>query len=174
MVFDLDPGEVEFGVVCDLGLAVKDVLDRLGLESCAKTSGSRGLHVYVPLQPIYTYDQVAPLADRIARIVVQENPRVATLERSKQTRPERAVYVDHLQNARGKTVASPYSVRAQPGAMVSAPLTWREVRSHASPQDFTLKTMPKRLSRRGDLFEPVLSKKQKLERVLARLGQVGG
>jgi bifunctional non-homologous end joining protein LigD len=148
------------------------VLDRVGLEACAKTSGSRGLHVYVPVKPVYTYELAADFAERAAALVVAENPGSATLERSKKKRAGDLIYLDHLQNARGKSVAAPYSVRARPGATVSAPLTWREVKRHVEPGEFTLKTMPKRLGRSGDLFEPVLRKKQNLERARQRLGKL--
>jgi bifunctional non-homologous end joining protein LigD len=170
LVFDLDPSDnVPFGDLCDLALGVKDVLDSLDLEACAKTSGSRGLHVYVPLRPVYPYATIAAFAERVAARVVAENPGPATLERSKKKRAARSIYVDHLQNARGKSVAGPYAVRARPGATVSAPLTWREVKRHVDPHDYTIKTMPRRLARLGDLFAPVLAKKQSLERAQQRL-----
>jgi bifunctional non-homologous end joining protein LigD len=163
IVFDLDPGEVDFRQVCDLALAVRDVLERLGLAAYAKTSGSRGMHLYVPLLPKYTYEQAAGFAARLAAQVVQGNPRLATLERSKRKRSKKLIYLDHLQNARGKTVASPYSVRARPGAMVSTPVTWAEVRRGVDPAKFTIVTLPARLAKTGDLFAPVLQKKQSLE-----------
>jgi bifunctional non-homologous end joining protein LigD len=170
MVFDLDPGEgVAFGSICDLALATKDVLDRLGLEAFAKTSGSRGLHLYVPLWAVHPYDEVAPLAEQIAALVVVENPELATRERSLKARPTGTIYIDHLQNAYGKSVAAPYSARARPGATVSAPLAWRDVKRHVDPHDFTIKTMPRRLARLGDLFAGVLTRKQGLARAKQRL-----
>lgn len=173
VVFDLDPGKgVAFGSICDLALAVKDMLDRLGLEGCAKTSGSRGLHIYVPLRPVHAYEAVAPFAEGVAARVVAENPSLATLERSLDKRPAGTIYVDHLQNARGKSMAAPYSVRSQPGATVSTPLTWREVKRHVDPHDYTIKTVPRRLGRVGDLFAPALSKKQGLARARQRLARL--
>jgi bifunctional non-homologous end joining protein LigD len=172
MVFDLDPGQVKFQVVCEAALAVKSVLDRLGLEVYAKTSGSRGLHLYVPLKPVYPYEQVAEFAEGVARLVARERPDIATVERSKKKRPEKKVYVDFLQNAYGKSVASPYSVRAKAGATVSAPLDWREVKRCPELEAFTIKTMPRRLARKGDLFKPALSRKQSLEGASAKLDEL--
>ena len=175
VVFDLDPSEaVKFDVVCQVALALKDVLDRLGLEACAKTSGSSGLHIYVPIRPVHSYDQTALLAEQVAKVVARENSDVATVERSKSKRGAAQVYVDHLQNARGKSVVAAYSGRARPGATVSAPLTWREVEKCVAPAEFTIKTMPRRIAKTGDIFEPVLARRQNLERAFKRLEKVGG
>jgi bifunctional non-homologous end joining protein LigD len=163
-VFDLDPGAgVEFTTICALALSVKDVLERAGLESYAKTSGSRGIHVYVPLKAIDGYEQVADFALRVATRVARENPQTATIERALKKRERGQIYIDHMQNARGKSVVAPYSVRPKPGALVSAPLEWSEVEgSKIKLQDFTIKTMLQRLARVGDLFKPVLAQKQSL------------
>lgn len=163
-VFDLDPGAgVEFATICDLALSVKDALERVGLESYAKTSGSRGLHVYVPLKAIYGYEQVADFALRVATLVARGNPQTATIERSLKKRRRGQIYIDHMQNARGKSVVAPYSVRPKPGAMVSAPLEWSEVKGRKIKlQDFTIKSMMQRLARVGDLFKPVLAQKHSL------------
>lgn len=159
IVFDLDPEKVAFDAVCEVALAVKDVLDELELEGYPKTSGASGMHVYVPIKPIYRYEQVADFAERVAALVAARNPDCATLERSLKKRRSGKVYVDHLQNAKGKTVASVYAVRATPGATVSAPLDWVEVASARKPslQDFTLADMVKRVAKKGDLFKPVLT-----------------
>jgi len=170
IVFDLDPGDVGYRMVCDLALAVRGVLEGLGLQAYAKTSGSRGMHVYVPLRAKYTYEQVAAFAERLAARVVAENPLLATLERSKSKRSKKLIYLDHLQNARGKSVASAYSVRARPGATVSTPLKWAEVERGVDPAKFTMLTLPARLARTGDLFAPVLQRKQSLDHALARHG----
>ncbi len=163
-VFDLDPGEgIAFGTICEVALSVKDILKGLGLECYAKTSGSRGIHVYVPIRPEYSYEQVADFAEQVATLVAAENPRVATVERSLKKRKRGSIYVDHMQNARGKSVVAPYSVRPRAGATVSAPLDWNEVkRQKIGIQDFSIKNMSRRLARKGDLFKPVLSKKQGL------------
>jgi bifunctional non-homologous end joining protein LigD len=163
-VFDLDPGEgITFETICDIALATREVLARLGLESYAKTSGSRGIHVYVPVKAIYDYVQVAELAEHVATLVAHEHAEVATVERSKRKRGKQMIYVDHMQNARGKSVAAPYSVRPRPGATVSAPLEWSEVeRRKITTSDFNIENMPRRIERKGDLFKPVLRNRQKL------------
>ena len=169
-VFDLDPSEgVAFETVCDVALATREVLGRVGLDSYAKTSGSRGIHVYVPVEPIYDYESIAKLAEQLASVVARERSDVATIERSKRKRGERMIYVDHMQNARGKSVVAPYSVRPKPGATVSAPLEWKEVeRGRVKTSDFHIKNMLGRIERKGDLFAPVLKGGQRLEGVFER------
>lgn len=163
-VFDLDPEGVEWSDVCRVALSTKEILNALGLTCFPKTSGSRGIHVYVPVKPRYSYEQIANFAEGVARLVTKQNPDVATLERSLKKRKRARIYVDHMQNARGKSVVAPYSVRPRPGATVSAPLEWSEVkRGSLTIQDFTIKTMFQRLKRKGDLFKPVLDNKQSLE-----------
>ncbi|MDQ3743762.1 MAG: non-homologous end-joining DNA ligase [Acidobacteriota bacterium] len=163
-VFDLDPGEgVEFKTICEVALSTRDVLEQLGLESYAKTSGSRGIHVYVPVKAIYGYEEIAELAELVATAVARRHSDVATVERSKRKRGRRMIYVDHMQNARGKSVVAPYSVRPKPGATVSAPLEWTEVeRKKIRTDDFDIKNMSERIGRKGDLFKPVLKRKQAL------------
>lgn len=173
IVFDLDPENVDFTVVCEMAVSARDVLEKLGLESYVKTSGSRGLHVYVPVKPVHDYDAAARFAELVARLVVRENPEVATIERSLKKRQHARIYIDHMQNARGKSVVAPYSVRPRPGAPVSAPLGWDEVkRQKIRPQDFTIKNIPARLARAGDLFKPVLNGKQTLDEALLELESI--
>jgi bifunctional non-homologous end joining protein LigD len=164
-VFDLDPSEgVEFETICALAVAVREVLSRLGLDSYPKTSGSRGIHVYVPAKPAYDYGRIAKLAEQVATVVARENAEVATVERAIRKRGAGRIYVDHMQNARGKSVVAPYSVRPKPAAPVSAPLEWGEVeRAKIRPRDFNIKNVLARLKRKGDLFAPVLEKGQRLE-----------
>jgi bifunctional non-homologous end joining protein LigD len=165
MVFDLDPGEgVEFETICQLAVWVREVLTRLGLEGYPKTSGSRGLHIYVPFRAEYDYGPVAELAERVATVVAREHAEVATVERSLKKRKRGQIYVDHMQNAKGKSVVAPYSVRPRPGATVSAPLEWGEVeRQKISPRDFTIKNILRRVGRKGDLFKPALAGRQRLD-----------
>jgi bifunctional non-homologous end joining protein LigD len=169
-VFDLDPGEgVAFETICDVAVTTREVLARLGLDSYPKTSGSRGIHVYVPVEPRYDYESIAELAAQVAGVVAREQSAVATVERSKRKRGEGMIYVDHMQNARGKSVVAPYSVRPKPGATVSAPLEWREVeRRKIKTSDFHIGNMLRRLERKGDLFNAVLKKGQTLEGVFER------
>ncbi|HLL75716.1 MAG TPA: non-homologous end-joining DNA ligase [Pyrinomonadaceae bacterium] len=165
-VFDLDPSEgVEFTTICELAVVVREALEEIGLKSYPKTSGSRGIHIYVPVKPVYDYGQIARLAEQVATEVARRRADIATVERSIRKRGEGAIYVDHMQNARGKSVVAPYSVRPRPGATVSAPLTWDEVaRAKITPQDFTIKNVLARIRRKGDLFRPVLDKRQTLTR----------
>lgn len=174
-VFDLDPSNVEFEEICDVAVSTREILERLGLQSYVKTSGSRGIHVYVPLKPGHTYEEVAAFAERVAGLVVEANPEVATVERSLKRRKRRAIYVDHMQNARGKSVVAPYSVRPKPGATVSAPLEWKEVeRRKITIQDFTIKNMLRRIEQKGDLFKPVLKRGQTLRKAVERLNELTG
>lgn len=168
-VLDLDPGDVEFATVRQVALAVKEFLDELGLKSYPKTSGSRGMHVYVPVAPKYTYGRIADFAERVAKQIVRLNPETTTTVRSLSSRKPNQVYVDYLQNALGKTIVAPYSVRERAAASVSAPLEWREVRGKIVPGDFTIKTMPKRLKEKGDLFAEVLKNRQTLDAAEKRL-----
>ncbi len=169
IVFDLDPGKVEFEIVRRVALAVKAFLDRLGLDAYPKTSGSRGMHVYVPLKPRYSYEECARFAERVAKQIVKENPDITTTERALDRRKPNRVYVDYLQNARGNTIVAAYSVRERPAASVSAPLTWKEVEREITPGDFTIATMPGRIRRKGDLFAEVLRNKQTLQDALEKL-----
>jgi bifunctional non-homologous end joining protein LigD len=164
-VFDMDPGEeVEFGTICDVALSTREIIKNFGLESYAKTSGSRGIHVYVPVKAEYSFDRIADLAERIAKMVARENPQTATVERSRQKRKKTQIYVDFLQNAYGKSVVAPYSVRPKPDATISAPLEWEEVeQKKISIKDFTIENMSARVRKKGDLFKLVLSNKQGLE-----------
>ena len=169
-VFDLDPQGVRWEEICDVAVSCKEILDGLGLDSYAKTSGSRGIHIYVPIKPTYSYEEIADFAERVAQLVVQENPDVATTERSLKKRKKARIYVDHMQNARGKSVVAPYSVRPKPGATISAPLEWSEVkRKKATISDFTIKNMLERLKSKGDLFKDVLTNKQSLNRAMNKL-----
>ncbi|MDQ3908667.1 MAG: non-homologous end-joining DNA ligase, partial [Acidobacteriota bacterium] len=123
-VFDLDPGEgVRFETICEVAVTARKILEGMGLESYPKTSGSRGIHVYVPVKAIYDYEVIADFAARVAELIANEHPEAATVERSLKKRGRGTIYVDHMQNARGKSVVAPYSVRPREGAPVSAPLT---------------------------------------------------
>jgi bifunctional non-homologous end joining protein LigD len=170
-VFDLDPGEgIPFETTCELALVVRRMLSALGLEAYPKTSGSRGIHVYVPVEPVYSYEQIADFAARVAAFISSENSEIATVERALKSRRRGQIYLDHMQNARGKSVVAPYSVRPREGASVSAPLAWKEVEGKKlTPQDFTIKNILRRLERRGDLFKPVLDSRQTLDDALAKL-----
>jgi bifunctional non-homologous end joining protein LigD len=167
---DLDPGKgVPFENVIELARHIRDELESLKLTAALKTSGSRGLHIVVPLPARTTYARSAAVAEKIAAIVTAKNPRLATLERSLQRRPKETIYVDAQQNARGKSVASAYSVRERPGAPVSAPLGWDELERNLQIQDFTIATMRRRIDDVGDLWGEAMKRRnptRTIDRVL--------
>jgi bifunctional non-homologous end joining protein LigD len=157
---DLDPGEgVSFERVVELAARIRDELEALELIAALKTSGSRGLHIVLPLPPRTSYAQSAALAEAIAARVTAKHPDLATRERSIRRRPRGTIYVDAKQNARGKSVASAYSVRERAGAPVSAPLRWTDLRRTLRLDDFTIATMPRRLDSIGDLWGEVLKRR---------------
>jgi bifunctional non-homologous end joining protein LigD len=157
---DLDPGEgVPFARVVELAERIRDELEVLELIAALKTSGSRGLHIVLPLPPRMSYARSAALAEAIAARVTAKHPDLATIERGIRRRPRGTIYVDAKQNARGKSVASAYSVRERTGAPVSAPLRWSDLRRTLRVDDFTIATMPRRLDSVGDLWGEALKRK---------------
>jgi DNA ligase D-like protein (predicted polymerase) len=145
---DLDPVPgVEWPQIVQVADVVHEVLTALGLKGWPKTSGSRGIHVLIRIEPKWTFDEVRRAALALAREVEQRAPQIATSKWWKEER--RGVFVDYNQNAKDRTVSSAYSVRAKPDARVSAPLHWREL-AECNPADFTLHTMPERFRRIGD------------------------
>lgn len=170
VVLDLDPSEgVAYPSICRLALLIRDILQGLGLQSYAKTSGSRGIHVYIPLEPVYAHEQATAFAEVVARIAQAQSPQDSTVERMVKKRPAKSVYIDYLQNGSGKTLVGVYTVRARAGATVSAPLSWEEVEGCVRPAEFTIMTMIERVGDVGDLFLPVLSAKQGLRKALRKL-----
>ena len=152
-LIDLDPGDdVPFSQVAALAREVTRIAEASGLTVALKTSGASGIHVVLPLPPRTSYETSAALALRLAEAVVAANPERATLERGVKARPKGSIYVDAQQNARGKSMAAPYSVRAKPAATVSAPLRARELTGRLRIGTFTVKSMPARLARTGDLW----------------------
>jgi bifunctional non-homologous end joining protein LigD len=150
---DLDPGPgVTFAQVVTLARHIGAELELRGLNAALKTSGSRGIHVALPLPARTTFDEAAAVAQRVAQRVVERYPKLATLERGIGDRPEGTIYVDAQQNAKGKSVVAAYSVRETPKARVSAPLRWPELRSNLRLESFTVHTMPARLSKVGDVW----------------------
>jgi bifunctional non-homologous end joining protein LigD len=137
-VIDLDPGETPWPEIVRLALAVRDTLAALGLRGYPKTSGARGIHIYVPLEPRYSYRQAAEVAEAVCRFVAQQHPALGTIERSLKERGKGRVYLDWVQNSLGKVLAGPYSVRARREALVSCPVTWGELESGVRREDFTM------------------------------------
>jgi len=170
LVFDLDPVEAPFSSVQQVAIILKQVLDELGLRVYPKTSGASGIHVHLPvLENTFTYEDVRTFAGAIASIVVHRAPDLATIVRAVKKRKGHHVYVDYLQNIRGKTVASVYSPRPREGAPVSTPLKWEEFKKPIDPKAFTIKTIFKRLQKFGDLFEPGLADRQDISGFLESL-----
>ena len=141
-MLDLDPKQAPWQNVLDVALLCKEVFDELGLPAFPKTSGSSGIHVYVPLKPKYTYGKIAAIAEGLAAEVARRAPKIATIQRSLAKRQKQQVYVDAMQNARGKTIAAAFSARAKPGATVSMPLTWKQIEKGVKISDFTIENVP--------------------------------
>jgi bifunctional non-homologous end joining protein LigD len=159
-ILDLDPGpRANFATIVEVAKATKAELDEMGLSGALKTSGSRGLHIVVPLPARTSYETARLLAQVIATRVAERHPKIATVERTVSERPPRAVYVDYLQNVQGKSVAGVYSVRAKPGATVSTPLRWRELEEGLDPREFTIETVPPRIGKLGCVWAEAMARK---------------
>ncbi len=162
LMLDLDPKEAPWKNVLDVAMICKEVFDELDLPSFPKTSGSSGIHVYLPLKPKYDFARIAAVAAALAGEVAQRAPEIATVQRSLAKRQKQQVYVDAMQNARGKTIAAVYSARAKPGASVSMPLTWKQVEKGVQIADFTIKNAPKLLSKSRDAWSTFFDSRQEL------------
>ncbi len=157
-VIDLDPSEKNsFEEVIEVAQAVYEVLKLTKIEGFCKTSGATGLHIYIPLNAKYTYDEARDFTKLICYYVKEKVPELTSMDRALKNRKNK-IYLDYLQNRRGQTLAAPYCVRPKKGATVSAPLHWDEVKRGLKISDFNLKTMPDRIKETGDLFQPVLKK----------------
>lgn len=163
LMLDLDPKAAPWKNVLDIALVCREVLDELGLPGFPKTSGSSGIHVYVPLKPKYDYGKIAEIAIALANEVARRAPKIATTQRSLAKRQKQQVYVDAMQNARGKTIASPFSARARPGATVSMPLTWKQVEKGVKISDFTIRNAPGLLGKNGNAWEDFFESQQLLK-----------
>jgi len=153
VIVDLDPGpRAPFARVVEVANVVRDVLKQLDLHGVPKTSGASGVHIVLPLGAGGPNDGARMIAELVATLVAERVPRLATVERSVRARSSGAVYVDYLQNIRGKTVAGVYSVRARPTPTVSTPLLWDELVPSLDPREFTIDTVPARIESMGDLW----------------------
>jgi bifunctional non-homologous end joining protein LigD len=161
--FDLDPGPgAPFSQVLEAALLVRDALDTLKMPSYPKTSGSKGLHIYVPIKRGPTQKDVWTFTKALAMTLAERYPAILTAQYRVAKRPRGRVLVDYNQNAWGRTLASLYSVRPTPVASVSTPLTWKEVERGVTSEQFTMEVVLKRVEKQGDLYEPVLKGKLKL------------
>ncbi|MFT3704290.1 MAG: DNA ligase D [Agriterribacter sp.] len=156
-IIDLDPAKNTFDQVIEAARVTKEILDSIGIESYPKTSGSTGMHVYIPLGAKYTYDQSKEFARVIAHLVHEQIPSFTSIERTVKDRKGK-MYIDFLQNRPQATVSAPYSVRPKPGATVSMPLEWSEVKKGLKMTDFTIFNALDRIKAKGDIFKPVTGK----------------
>lgn len=165
-IIDLDPAAKQtFQQVIEAAIVTKDILASMGVVSYPKTSGSTGIHIYIPLGAKYTYDQSKEFARVIATLVQREMPKYTSIERIVKARGGK-MYIDFLQNRPQATVAAPYSIRPKPGATVSMPLQWDEVKKGLKMSDFTIHNALERIQGTGDIFKPVLGKGVNLEKVI--------
>jgi bifunctional non-homologous end joining protein LigD len=166
-VIDLDPDKNTFDQVIQAAREVKKMLDAIDVPSYCKTSGSTGMHIYIPLGAKYDYDQSQMFARLIVNIVHQQIPDYTSLERMVKNRDGK-MYLDFLQNRPGATIAGPYSLRPKPGATVSMPLHWDEVKPGLTMKHFTIHNAIDRLKKEGDLFKGVLDKGIDLEKTIKK------
>lgn len=164
-VLDLDPHDIDFKEVIAVALTAKEILDKRGIVSFVKTSGSKGLHIFIPISSSYDYDITKEFIHYIGQLIFEVHPDQTSLERSPAKRKEK-IYLDFLQNRKGQTIAAPYSVRPKPGATVSAPLAWEEVKTGLSIQDFDIFNMAQRIKEKGDLWKDINSVRNNLKKAL--------
>jgi bifunctional non-homologous end joining protein LigD len=168
--FDLDPSDgTEFSVVVAVAQALHEKLEELQLANFLKTSGATGIHIYIPIEPVYTYEQLRTFGEIIARTVTAEHPSLVTHERIVARRPAGRVLIDVQQNAHGRPLAAAYSVRAFPHAPVSAPLLPRELRPSLRPETLNIQTVFARLKEKGDLWGDFWKQRQRLEGAIEAL-----
>jgi len=154
-ILDMDPESVSFNVVIETAQTIHGLMDEWGIPHYCKTSGGRGLHIYIPLHAKYTIDQVSQFGQILGGLLHGVLPKITSLERSPANR-QKKIYLDVLQNRAKQTVVAPYSVRGRPQACVSTPLHWEELKKGLTPQDFTIETVIPRLKEVGEIFSPIL------------------
>jgi len=167
-VFDMDISDIQnFPMVLQAALLLHDYLAEKGLQSFVKTSGGNGLHLYVPIKPVYTFQEVRDWVAGVGEVMKEKYPDIFSLPgKRNQTHDQEKVVVDYRQNTITRNTASVYTVRAKPGAPVSTPLSWDEVKAgKIRPQDFTIKTLPQRIQEKGDLFREMLLSSYKLPEI---------
>lgn len=171
LIFDLDPKTASFDAVIKVAQELHRTLEECSVPNYCKTSGSTGLHIAVPLGAKYDYEQAKHFAEIIAILTMKRIPAISTMERSIVKRRGK-VYIDCYQNNFGQTVASAYSVRAKPGATVSTPLDWSEVKKGLKLSHYNLKTVPSRIQKLGDIYKPVLGKGVDIIKILKTIGEL--
>ena len=174
ILIDLDPYHCGYDRIVEAAQLVREKLRLIGLTGYPKTTGGNGMHVYVPVEPIYEFAQTRSFAEILARWVAAERPDLFTTPRMTSAREKGKVYFDYLQNASRKTISAPYVLRAHPGAPVATPLKWEEVIPGLKPAQFHIANVLRRFERVGDLFNGVLTKPQELGPALEKLGAAMG
>jgi bifunctional non-homologous end joining protein LigD len=173
LIFDLDPGEgAEFAAVVEATKLLVKKLREIGLAVFVKTSGGRGIHIFLPLERTYTHEQVLTFAEIVARLVVSEAPGLVTFEHGVARRPAGRVYLDIFRNARGQVVAAPYTVRPVAAASVSMPIAVRELTRALKPERYTIKNAIAHLEKRGDPWAEFWERRQRLEEASGRLEEL--
>lgn len=172
LVFDLDPEKISFEAVIKTAQTLHEVLDQFDIPNYCKTSGATGLHIYIPLDGKYDFEQTRQFAWIIASMVHEKIPNITSLERMPKKR-QKKVYLDTLQNREMQTLAAAYSLRGKPGATVSTPLEWDEVKKGLDPLKFNINTLFKRLDKLGDIFKPVLGKGINMKKILKAIDDAG-
>ena len=170
--FDLDPSDgTDFSVVVTIAKALQEELEALRMASFLKTSGATGIHIYIPVEPLYTYEQLRTFGEIIARTVATKHSNLVTNERSVAKRPAGRVLIDVQQNAHGRPLAAPYAVRAFPKAPISAPILPRELRPSLRPESLNIRTILSRLKEKGDLWTDFWKSRQRLEQAIELLSE---
>jgi bifunctional non-homologous end joining protein LigD len=170
IIIDIDPSKKNnFDQVIEAALAFKEILDKAGAACYCKTSGATGIHIYVPMGRKYTYEEGRNFAEILCSLVNEQLPGFTSMERNLQKRGDKNIYLDHLQNSRGQTIACAYSLRPHEGATVSTPLSWKEVKKGMRPAEFNIHTVPLRLKKTKDIFEGVLGKGIDIKSCLEKL-----
>lgn len=152
IIFDLDPNETSIENLIITAQKIKELLDGLGVKGYLKTSGGKGLHIFIPVKPHYTYNQTKKISYIISKTVNMALPGITSLERNREKRKGK-IYLDFLQNGKGKTMTSVYSLRPKKGATVSTPIEWNELTAAFNVKEYTIKTVPERVRLKGDLWK---------------------
>jgi len=172
LIIDIDPSDKNtFEQVIETANVIHDILEKAGAANFCKTSGATGLHVYIPTHKKYTYDQLKDFAELICVMANEQLPETTSTERSLRDRGNK-IYLDYLQNSKGQTVVAPYSLRPHPGASVSTPLKWAEVKPGLTPAQFNIFTVPDRVKKTGDLFKGILGKGIDMEALLDKMSGI--
>ncbi|GAA4314925.1 DNA ligase D [Pontixanthobacter gangjinensis] len=171
-VIDLDPSDKNsFDEVIEVAQAGHEILEKAKIDAWLKTSGSSGLHIYIPLNAGYTYEEARDFTKLLCYFIQEETGKLTSMERAVKNRKGK-IYLDYLQNRRGQTLASAYCVRPKRGAPVSAPLQWKELKKGMKITDFNIHNMPERLEEKGDIFKKLLSERTDIEKALGRLDKL--